>query len=192
MEINFFQNLIKNTKGQEGMSNNPDSRHYLHKDIFTYVNASSLLEGEDTAQFKSHSVQIGDTIYYSAGFMTLDSVTVNPNTGKHHFTAHDTALMANLTIYTRENRKYNAKPVFYLQDSRPQFVIDTLVTQGIAVRLNGVDGERKLGIGVKESSKMVPFLALKVLQFPFINLVWLGTLIMIIGFLMSMVRRMRF
>jgi cytochrome c-type biogenesis protein CcmF len=44
---------------------------------------------------------------------------------------------------------------------------------------------------VKESSRLAPFLALKVLQFPFINLVWLGTLLMIAGFVMSIVRRVK-
>jgi cytochrome c-type biogenesis protein CcmF len=46
-----------------------------------------------------------------------------------------------------------------------------------------------LGIIVKESSQLTPFIALKVLQFPFINLVWLGTILMVTGFAMSMVRR---
>jgi cytochrome c-type biogenesis protein CcmF len=187
----LYPDLIRNTKGQEGVSNNPDSRHYLHKDIFSYVNASSTLEGADTAQFRNHSVKIGDTIFYSAGFMRLDSVTVNPNTEKHHFTSGDTAIMANLTIVTREDRRITANPVFYLRNSQPQYIIDTLYSQGLAIGLTRVADAEHLEISVKESSKLVPFLALKVLQFPFINLVWLGTVLMIIGFIMSMVRRIK-
>jgi cytochrome c-type biogenesis protein CcmF len=38
---------------------------------------------------------------------------------------------------------------------------------------------------------MVPFVALKVLAFPFIRLVWLGVLVMMIGFVMSLVRRIK-
>jgi cytochrome c-type biogenesis protein CcmF len=38
---------------------------------------------------------------------------------------------------------------------------------------------------------MIPFVALKVYQFPFIRLVWIGTAIMMVGFVMSMVRRMK-
>ena len=65
---------------------------------------------------------------------------------------------------------------------------DTVISQGLAVRLNKiVDG--KFEIAVKESAKLTPFVALKVLKFPFINLVWLGTIIMVIGFWMSMWRR---
>ncbi len=38
---------------------------------------------------------------------------------------------------------------------------------------------------------MVPFVALKVLEFPQISMLWIGTIIMIIGFVMSIVWRRR-
>ena len=41
------------------------------------------------------------------------------------------------------------------------------------------------------SSTMVPFVALKVLEFPQINILWIGTIIMIIGFVMSILWRRR-
>ncbi|HEY6899181.1 MAG TPA: hypothetical protein VI233_01000 [Puia sp.] len=44
-------------------------------------------------------------------------------------------------------------------------------------------------MGLKESANMVPFIALKVLEFPQINLLWIGTIIMIIGFVMSLMWR---
>lgn len=188
-QFSLYPDLIKNTKGQQGMSNNPDSRHYWNRDIFSYVNASSKLEGADTAQFRNHTVQIGDTIFYSAGYMTLDSVTVNPNNEKHKFTNSDTAIMAHLNIVTRENRQLTARPVFYLRNSQPNYIVDTLYAQGLAISLSRVADAQHLEIGVKESSKLVPFLALKVLLFPYINLVWLGTILMIVGFVMSMIRR---
>ena len=38
---------------------------------------------------------------------------------------------------------------------------------------------------------MVPYVALKVYEFPYINVLWLGTFVMITGFGMSMVRRIK-
>jgi cytochrome c-type biogenesis protein CcmF len=191
-KFTLYPDLIKNTKGQEGMSNNPDSRHYWHKDIFSYVNhASSVQEGADTAQFKNHIVQTGDTVFYSEGFMVLDSVTVNPNNEKHKFTSKDTAIMANLSVYTKEQQKLTAKPVFYVRNNSAQLIPDTLYSEGLAINLTRVADNKHLEISVKESSRLAPFLALKVLQFPFINLVWLGTILMIVGFVMSIVRRVK-
>lgn len=191
-KFTLYPDLIKNTKGQEGMSNNPDSRHYWHKDIFSYVNhASSVQEGPDTAQFKNHVVKTGDTVFYSEGYMILDSVTVNPNDAKHKFSGKDTAIMANLSVYTKEQQKLSAKPVFYVRNNSAQLIPDTLYSEGLAINLSRVADDKHLEISVKESSRLAPFLALKVLQFPFINLVWLGTLLMIVGFVMSIVRRVK-
>ncbi|AEV97890.1 cytochrome c assembly protein [Niastella koreensis] len=191
-KFSLYPDLIKNTKGQEGMSNNPDSRHYLHKDIFSYVNhASSVQEGADTAQFRNHVVKTGDTIFYSEGYMILDSVTVNPHDEKHRFTSKDTALMANLTVITKEQQKLTAKPVFYVRNNGAQYMLDTLYSEGLAIGFTRVTDDKHLEISVKESSRLAPFLALKVLQFPFINLVWLGTVLMIIGFVISMIRRIK-
>ena len=182
-------NLIKNTKGQEGYSNNPGTKHYLHKDIFTYINyASSVMDEQDTAQFRSQLVDIGDTIYYSTGYMILDKVTINPKTGKYTFRDQDTAIMAELRVKTPDGRSFQATPVFQLKDNRPTHFIDTVFAQGLAVRLTGVSG-KQLEISVKESSQLSPFVALKILQFPFINLLWLGTVLMITGFVMSIIRR---
>jgi cytochrome c-type biogenesis protein CcmF len=191
-KFSLYPDLIKNTKGQEGMSNNPDSKHYWYKDIFSYVNhASSVQEGTDTAQFRDHVVKTGDTIFYSAGYMILDSVTVNPHDEKHTFTSSDTALMANLSVYTKEQQKLSAKPVFYVRNNGAQYMLDTLYSEGLAIGLTRIADDKHLEISVKESSKLAPFLALKVLQFPFINLVWLGTLLMVTGFVISVIRRIR-
>jgi cytochrome c-type biogenesis protein CcmF len=61
--------------------------------------------------------------------------------------------------------------------------------QNLAIGFSKVLAGQKIELQVKESAKLTPFVALKVYQFPFINVLWLGTFIMIIGFIMSMVRR---
>jgi cytochrome c-type biogenesis protein CcmF len=52
-------------------------------------------------------------------------------------------------------------------------------------------GAEKVELRVKESTSMIPFVALKVLEFPQINILWIGTVVMIIGFIMSIVWRRR-
>jgi cytochrome c-type biogenesis protein CcmF len=42
---------------------------------------------------------------------------------------------------------------------------------------------------VKESEKMIDFVTLKAYIFPYINLVWIGLVVMAIGLIMSMIRR---
>jgi cytochrome c-type biogenesis protein CcmF len=181
--------LIKNTKGQEGVSANPDARHYLHKDIFSYITYAEDPNSEDTAQFKQHSMQAGDTVFYSNGIIVLEKVTPNPVNEQYNFQPTDTAIMAELKVITADGRTFDANPVFYVKNNQVQYHLDTVLSQGLAIGLSQIVDNKHLGISVKESTSMTPFIALKVLQFPFINLVWLGTILMVTGFAMSMVRR---
>lgn len=186
----LYPDFIKTGKGQEGFANNPDSKHYWNRDIFTYLNYSSkLLDGPDTAQFHTQPMKIGDTLFYSAGFIIFDSVTVNPHTGKYKFNPTDTALMANLSIFSKEGRKESLHPLYYIENSSTRLIADTSFNEGLILSLVKVADNKHLQIGVKESSKLAPFVALKVLRFPFINLVWLGILVMLVGIVMSIFRR---
>lgn len=189
----LYPDLIKNTKGQEGYAANPDSKHYLHQDIFSYITyADKLQEGEDTAKYRISNVKIKDTIFYSSGYMILDSVQMAPANDRVNFNPGDTAIMAKLTVvsFSRPEKSLKAQPYFYFHGRDIDYRPDTLISQGLAVNLSGIDNENQsFKIGVKESSRMTPFVALKVLRFPFINFVWIGILVMLAGFVMSMVRR---
>jgi cytochrome c-type biogenesis protein CcmF len=189
--FDLYPNFIKVTKGQDGVSFNPDKRHYFGSDIFTYITYATTGNDNDTAQFHSRFLKLGDTTFYSKGFIVLDSVTVNPNNDKYHFMRGDTALMAKVTVVSRDSIRYTAYPLFYIKDNAAHYMNDTVFRQDLALRFNMITRDQKFDIGVKESSDMVPFIALKVLQFPQIGLLWLGTLIMISGFVISILWRRR-
>jgi cytochrome c-type biogenesis protein CcmF len=186
-------NVIKNTKGQEGQSANPDAKHYWNRDIFSYVTYAQTTDSkeEDTAQFTTHSMKVGDTAFYSNGFIILEKVTPNPSNQKYSFTQHDTAIMAELKVIAKEGKIEKAMPVFHLKNNMPRYLMDTVISQGLAIGLMRIIDNEHLGIGVKESRKLTPFIALKVLQFPFINVLWLGMILMVVGFIMSMIRRVK-
>ncbi len=188
--FDLWPNLIRNTKGSEGFSNNPDKRHYFDHDIFTYISYANILDNQkDTGGFVSHPVSIHDTIYYSKGMMILDTVFVNPDNEKYHFTAADTALLARIRVISRDSERYTIMPLLYVKDNRIHRVADTLFAQNLAVELGSVLNNRKIELRVKESGDMVPFVSLKVYTFPEINLVWIGILIMVSGIAISMFYR---
>ena len=62
--------------------------------------------------------------------------------------------------------------------------------KNLFVKFAGVSSDQtKMKIGVKESSTMIDFVTLKAYIFPYINLVWVGLIIMAIGLVMSMIQR---
>jgi len=191
--FDLYPNMIRNTKGVEGGTPNPDKYHYWNRDIFMYITGVSPQHDEqnDTAEFKPQALKIKDTAFYSRGYMILDTVIRNPNNGRYHFAPTDTALMAKITVISRDTMRYTAMPVIYVKDNQPHFLNDTVFAQDLALRFNKITEDQKIELGTKESSEMVPFLAVKVLEFPQINILWFGTIIMIIGFVMSLLWRRR-
>jgi cytochrome c-type biogenesis protein CcmF len=188
--FDLWPNLIKNTKGVENFSNNPDKRHYPDRDIFTYISYANILDKQrDTSGFKTFPVALHDTVYYSRGMMILDTVLVNPTTGKYHFTSSDTALLAKIRVISRDSQQYVMSPLLYVKDNMIHRVADTLFEQNLAVELGSVMDNKKIQLLTKESTDMVPFVSLKVYMFPQINLVWIGVLIMMTGFVMSIIKR---
>ncbi|HEY4155245.1 MAG TPA: cytochrome c assembly protein, partial [Puia sp.] len=188
--FDLWPNLIKNTKGVENYSNNPDKRHYLDRDLFTYISYANILDKQkDTSGFVSHPVALHDSIFYSKGYMILDTVLVNPNTDKYHFTSSDTALLARIRVVSQDGSQYTISPLLYVKNNMVNRVTDTLFAQNLAVELGSVMNNRKIELRVKESSDMVPFVSLKVYAFPQINLVWIGIVVMVTGFWMSIFYR---
>src|SRR5579862_47808 len=192
--FDLYPNMVNTGKSADDNVFNPDMHHYWDKDIFSYISAAynpQQENEEDTASFKPYSIGIKDTIFYSKGYIILDKIISNPDNYKYHFTASDTALMADMTIINKDSMHFKANPLFYVRNNRIIAVIDTVFAQDLAISFNGVGENKKLLFGIKESASMIPFVALKVLLFPQINLLWIGTLIMITGFIMSMIRRIK-
>ncbi len=179
--------LMKNNN----MSSNPDTKRYLTHDVFTYI--SYVLNPEknvDTAQFKLHEVKEGDTIFYSKGYMIFNKAVKNPAANK--FNIHPTGpnVLADISITSKDSMQYHATPMILVDSFGIQQVDDTVYAQNLYVKFAGVVPEQnKIIIGVKESDSMIDFVTLKAYIFPYINLVWVGLIIMAIGFTMSMVDR---
>lgn len=183
-------NAFVNHKGDMGLSANPDAKHYLTYDIFTYITSlPNKNSTEDTAAFKEKTAAIGDTLFYSKGFMTLDNIVVNPPNTKYNFTSADTALMAYITVHSKDGPTYQSRPVLQVKNNQSQFFVDSVFSQNLAIAFTGFD-DKKIKLQVKESNSILDFITVKAYKFPFINLVWLGTIIMVIGFFISAVHRM--
>jgi cytochrome c-type biogenesis protein CcmF len=172
------------------MSSNPDTKAYLGKDVFTYISyAITNNREEDTAQFKIHEMAAGDTAFYSNGIIILNKVVKNPNDEKYHFKPTDAALMADLTFISKDSMHYKSAPLIHVDEFGLNQVDDTLYAQNLYVKFAGVSDNQKIKIGIKQSDKLIEYITLKAYIFPYINLVWLGLIIMALGLIMSAIKR---
>jgi cytochrome c biogenesis factor len=59
------------------------------------------------------------------------------------------------------------------------------------LNFSGIADGNKFKINSKETDRLTDFITLKAYLFPYINLVWLGLVIMSVGFVVSLVYRVR-
>ena len=191
-------NAFINYKGNEGLSANPDAKHYWNYDVFAYITAlADPTKTNDTSGFNFSSMKIGDTVTYSSRgyfiFKGLDSIEKDslPN----ELVGIDVKLFkATVQVFNVDRNgvahTYSVEPKIAALKGNIISVPDTVSTGNIVVQLKTVK-EKEAIIGIKELTAVPDFLTLKVYKFPFINLVWLGTLVMALGFIISMVRRIQ-
>lgn len=190
-KFSLTPNAFVNYKGNEGLMANPDSRHYWDHDVFTYI--TSLPDPEknkDTSSFKTETVAIGDTLFYSKGFAVLEQLTSRDHIPQAGFNPMDSASVASIKVYAKTGSEYTMETLLINKGGNILVSPDTVAAENLIIQLQRVTaGSAELGI--KESNTVMQYLTLKAYSFPFINLVWLGTLIMVSGFLIAMFRRIQ-
>ena len=175
------------------MSSNPDTKSYLFKDVFTYVSyAPNKEEAEDTTAFKEKIMGIGDTAFYSNGYMQLLDVEKDDKNIPVLNTYQQISLTAKIKITSKDTLHFNANPTIVVDSLGAINIDDTIFAQNMFVRFIGVADNKKIRVGIKESDKLIDFVTVKAYVFPFINLVWLGLVIMAAGLLISMLNRGHF
>ncbi len=182
---------IENNKGSEGVSSNPDAKHYWNKDIFAYLTYISEPDAtKDTSSFKNVEMAKGDTLPYTKGKIVLEDIIIN----KGSMTDAKNPLMftAKMKVISNNGNGYVAAPSFTVINNTKFDKADSVIAQNLAFVFAGVNNDnRKVVIGIKESDAITDFVTLKIYEFPFINAVWVGTLLIVAGFMISAINRIK-
>jgi cytochrome c-type biogenesis protein CcmF len=180
-----------NYQGNEGLMANPDAKHYWDHDVFAYITAlADPSKNQDTSSFKNYTASAGDSVSYGRGFIILEELIARDSLPAEIFGKDGKLYEAKLKIHSKTNSTYSASPKLAVKNGYMLSVPDTIMGESLIVQLSRVNGA-SAELGIKKSDAVLDFLTLKVYRFPFINILWLGTVLMAIGFIISMVRRMQ-
>lgn len=185
------------------MSSNPDTKRYPTHDVFTYISYTiNPANNTDTARYKMFDLKVGDTAFYSKGFLIFNGPNRNHN--RKIPGQPEMHVAADITVVAKDSSRYHAEPVLIVEKEDPFLVKagkdslklisldDTLYAQNLYLRFANVDpASGSILLGIKESERMIDFVTLKAYVFPYINLVWLGLLVMAVGLIMSMLYRLK-
>jgi cytochrome c-type biogenesis protein CcmF len=182
--------LVKSGENSQ-LSSNPGAKHYLSSDVFVYItswlNPDNL---KDTANFRYTDVKAGDTVFYSNGFAVVNKLLAANKNDNKDLPMVDSAWVSDVTIFSKEGIQFSANPAYMKKDGIATTKIDTIMEQHLVVGLQRAENGN-VQLGLKESNAVVRYITLKAFRFPWINLLWLGTIIMVAGFMISMWFRLK-
>ncbi len=180
-----------------GPTPNPSTEHFWNRDIYTHVTYSSYLNPTTDDGYRDEmEVELarGDTAIYQDHFIIVDSLRVNASvndTTKQYETIRLTLKLRVLNVFGEE---FIAEPVYNLAQNTVSYEDAYLDEQGFKFRLEDINTESSLYVlkawtEVREEEK--PFIVLKAIVFPMINLLWTGCILMAIGTGIAVWQRVR-
>ena len=169
----------------------------VKRDLADFMKTLADEEVEDTKLILIGINKAGDTLIKFADDLNnrIDTIRfeVNPEDKKLKYSEGETAMFLNMDVISKEGSRFNAFPGIALNGKEVRQITDTVIAQSLVLKFNKVIDEKegKLEIGIKESQSLTTLLTLKVLEFPMIKFLWLGVVVMCIGFIMSVVQRIK-
>lgn len=188
-----------------GLISSPDTRHYLFSDIYTHVNMANAITYDETAEAGGHEgedddskyeaplvyeVAVGDTLPFREGYVLLKSITRVDKVKSITLNEKDVAVEAKLDVVSN-GKTYEAKPIYLIKNNNAFDFAHKVDDLGIKLRFSKILPEKEM---VEITLYQQPpsarkYIVMRAIQFPFINLLWAGTIIMVIGTLMAIFRR---
>jgi len=189
--------LIPKTQNnpQMGLLAEPDTRHYLTRDIFTHINYQSGLDREEPfSGFLMDTVAINTNALTSSGKIQYKILTVERSTDE----VGNTQLRMP-TMVSRLNQVDTIYPQILISEKENSIKSIPVSSDELglflsieSIKIDNPDptqGQFSFIINTGEKTPVKNYVVLKIVEFPWINLVWFGTIIMVIGFSVSIYKR---
>jgi len=171
-----------------GLLASPAIKKFWGHDIYSHI--SSVLDPRKEkpwSEEKEHVLSVGDTIFLNDYFAVFRAIEPAHETAGLNLQKGDLALQADM-IVSGEKRQYHAHPVFVIRNRMVGRVPDEVEDLGVRLSLNNIDPTAgKFTFGVSTTQK--DYVILKAMEKPFINMLWSGTLLMALGFGLSVRQR---
>ena len=181
-----------------GKASNPDTKHFWSNDIYTHITYGDLSEESTTKKdaykeptnFAGH---MGDTIFADNAIIQIEKITTNVS--EQEYTKNDSLLevTAVLKAVDINGKVYYAYPKYILKNNMVmpnEFELNELGLKFIFWKINPNEGSIEIQMSEKVSNTK-EFVVLEAYIFPYINVLWLGSLLMIIGSVIAIIERRR-
>lgn len=182
-----------------GQAAEPDTRHYLNRDVYTHITYGVLESDTSVAKQKSfgdaknYIGHIGDTLYSSNALIVIDSLRTN--IGQKEYEKNDSLLIvtAVLKALDAQSNVYRAYPQYIIKNNvviPQESIIEELGLKFVFWKIDPEEGHVEITMSERASNNR-DFIVMKAFIFPYINVLWLGCIIMAIGTFIAIMERIR-
>jgi len=181
-----------------GQASNPDTKHFIGSDIYTHITYADLSDNKEVKAdaYKEPTNFIGhmrDTIFADNAIILIDSITTNLT--EEQYSQNDSLLVVTAVLKATDinGNVYRATPKYILKNNMvlpDEFELNELGLKFIFWKINPNEGSIEIQMSEKVNNTK-EFVVLEAYMFPFINVLWLGCLVMIIGTVVAIVERRR-
>jgi len=182
-----------------GKAAEPATRHYAGRDIYTHVTYADLeteIDSTTAGKFNEPKNYIGhlkDTIFATNAIIVIDSLLTNLN--EKEYRQNDSLLIvtAVLTAFDVQGRIYKAKPKYIIKNNiaiPSEDIIEALGLKFVFWKINPEEGSVEITMSERISNSK-DFIVMEAYMFPFINVLWLGCIIMALGTGIAIAERIR-
>ena len=177
----------------------PDTRRFPTYDIYThiaYADLSNLDEKKTVNDFsepQDNVIHLHDTIYSSNAIIILDSLRTNIS--KEQYQKNDSSIWVTAVFhaYDIDKKVHHAYPKYHLIKDRIEPVSDSIPELGLRLtfwKINPEDGSVEIMLSERKTNQK-DFIVMQAYLFPYINILWLGCVLMVIGTGLAVFQRVR-
>jgi cytochrome c-type biogenesis protein CcmF len=173
-----------------GLLASPDIYRTVTADLYTHVSSvMNPTEEEEWSKMEEVKVKQAQEFFANDYVTVLESVDRIFNVLGLELTDQDVAVKAKVRLQG-EKGEYLAEPIFLIRDKLAGRIADEIKDLGVRVTLLNIHPETsEFTIGIETRQK--DWVVIKALEKPYINLLWIGTFVLLVGFSVAMTRRVR-
>lgn len=177
--------------GMGGFIASPDIKKDLTRDLYTHVSLPMNPEAEaEWSETEEVKVKVGQQFFVNDYVAVLEEVKRIDAVPGLRLEAEDAAVLARIKV-TGERDTYVAEPIFVIK-GRAQVgrLPEEIQDLGIKITLLNIHPDtQEFTFGLNGRQK--DWVVIKAMEKPMINVLWLGTGLLMLGFVVAMVRRFR-
>jgi cytochrome c-type biogenesis protein CcmF len=205
-ENNYYELEFKNAEGKAvslfprwqvnpkmGTAISPDIKHAFSHDIYTYVSLDPRLAAEageekQWSQTVNSTVMVGDTLFLNDFVAVLKEVSRITQVEGFQLGANDAAVQANFLVLGKNDQRFELKPTFIIKDGLVAMPAFESEETGIKIKFTTINPKtQQFSFAVNTTQQ--DLIIIKALEKPYINLVWIGSILIFIGLFIATYRR---